>query len=32
VAKILGADIPEEDKKKILAGEALSRFLKRGGK
>ena len=32
VAKILGADIPEEDKKKILAGAALSRFLERGGK
>lgn len=32
VAKILGADISEEDKKTILAGGAFNRFLERTGK
>lgn len=32
VAKILGADISEEDKKTILAGAAFEKYLKRGGK
>ena len=31
-AKILGADISDEDKKTILAGEAFCRFLERAGK
>ena len=30
VGKIIAADIPEEDKKKILAGAPYRRFLERG--
>lgn len=30
IGKIIGADIPEEDKKKILSGASYKRFLERG--
>ena len=32
IAKVLGADISEEDKKTILSGRAFSRFLNKAGK
>ncbi len=32
VAKILGADISDQDKKTILAGTAFEKFIRRGGK
>lgn len=32
LSKVLGADIPDEDKKTILAGAAFSRFIEKAGK